>query len=341
MPSFEGIVGFSTGAIAKGDFRKALNSLRKNNVRAVELSALREHELPALMSCLTQLDLSGFGYVSVHAPTKFVELREARVIELLKPAVDLRLPIVVHPDSIQSLELWNSIGPLLLIENMDKRKASGRTVSELKFVFESLPEAGLCFDVAHARQVDPSMIESAQMLRTFQDRLREVHVSGVTTRSIHGPISAAARFAYVSIADLIPMTVPIILESPIEEPMIQEEINFARGTFFPFERLRTDIDDVLDLKSPPLRRVQAENFLKILQMTNSCLSDCEDVIRQLPTGEAFRSGGVFVSARDLLAKLSEEDKQKLKQHLYDRVKNLAREYPDLRSEFREQFASVD
>jgi hypothetical protein len=341
MPSSERIIGFSTGAIAKGDFRQALTLLRNALVGAVELSALREHELPELMASLLQLDLSRFSYVSVHAPTKFNELREEDVVQLLKAAVDLRLSIIVHPDTIQSPKLWRSIGRLLLIENMDKRKHMGRTVSELRVVFEALPEAGLCFDVAHARQVDPSMIESAQMLREFHDRLREVHASGVTTRSFHGPISTAARLAFGSIAHLIPETVPIILESPIDKSMIQEEIKFARSTFFPFERLCTDIDDVFDLKSPPLRRVQAENFLSILQMTNSCLSDFEDVINHLPTGEAFRLGGVFVGASDLLATLSEDKRYELKRHLLDRVRKLARDCPDLKSKFREQFSSVD
>lgn len=206
-------------------------------------------------------------------------------------------------------------------------------------MLDDLPEAGLCFDVAHARQVDPSMIESLQMLREFQGRLGEVHASGVTTRSIHGPISDAARFAYGGIADLIPETVPIILESPVDGLMIREEINFARTAFsLWFDRLRADIDDVLDLKIPVL---QAENFFKILQMTNSRLSDFETVISNLPSGGAFRPGGAFLSARDLLGKLSEEQKYELKQHLFGRVREIAQEYPDLRSKFHEQFASVE
>jgi hypothetical protein len=342
MPFSDRKIGFSTGAIAKGDFRVAIDVLKRANVRAIELSALREHELPELARSLPDLDLSEFEYVSVHAPTNFKDLQERDVVQLLEAAASRQLLIVVHPDTIRRTDIWKPFGAFLLIENMDKRKPIGRTASELRVIFDSLPEAGFCFDVAHARQVDPSMIESAQILNAFADRLREVHASGVTTRSIHGLISAAASSAYGSIAHLIPQGVPVILESPVDQPMIQSEINFARTAFSPwFEKLRTDIDDVLDLKVEALRRTQVENFLKLLRMTHVKFSDFENVISHLPTGGAFNSGDILFSARDLLSRLSEDQKTQLKLYLFDRLRGLAQEYPDLKSEFREQFASVE
>ena len=42
-------VGFSTGALARGDFRRALQMLAGKNVSAVELSALRQDELMPLV----------------------------------------------------------------------------------------------------------------------------------------------------------------------------------------------------------------------------------------------------------------------------------------------------
>ncbi len=38
-------IGFSTGSLAKGDFRFAIKVLSKSNANVVELSALRESEL--------------------------------------------------------------------------------------------------------------------------------------------------------------------------------------------------------------------------------------------------------------------------------------------------------
>ena len=342
MVSSERLIGFSTGALARGDFRRALGMLAKARVPAIELSALREQELPQLSTSLSNLNLRDFAYVSVHAPTSLNDLTESAVLQLLEPAVARQIPVIVHPDAIRSFALWKRLGRLLLIENMDKRKATGRTASELATVFEELPEAGLCFDVAHARQVDPSMTESAQILGTFGSRLREVHASGVTTRSTHGLISTVASAAYSDIAALIPATVPVILESPVEESMIQREIDFARDAFSPWlGRLCTEIDDVLDLKVQALRRSQAKNFLNVLRMTNVRATDFENVIGHLPTGSAFRPGEVFSSAQDLLSMLSEVQKLRLKAHLFARFKEIAREYPDLKTEFGEQFAGVD
>ena len=56
-------IGFSTGALARNDFRRALQMLTGKNVSAVELSALRQDELVPLVEQLDHLDLSPFKYV--------------------------------------------------------------------------------------------------------------------------------------------------------------------------------------------------------------------------------------------------------------------------------------
>jgi hypothetical protein len=56
-------IGFSTGALARNDFRKALQMLAGKKVSAVELSALRQDELVPLVEQLDSLDLSPFKYV--------------------------------------------------------------------------------------------------------------------------------------------------------------------------------------------------------------------------------------------------------------------------------------
>ncbi|MGI0084760.1 MAG: hypothetical protein ACREBQ_06730, partial [Nitrososphaerales archaeon] len=63
-------IGFSTGALAYGDFRRALDILQGKRIAAIELSALRETELAPLIGALDSLDLSAFTYISVHAPSK-------------------------------------------------------------------------------------------------------------------------------------------------------------------------------------------------------------------------------------------------------------------------------
>jgi hypothetical protein len=73
-------IGFSTGALAKGDFHAGLSLQQKRpGFLAVELSALRDHELPSLVAAAAHLDLDSFAYVSVHAPSKLSTLTEADV----------------------------------------------------------------------------------------------------------------------------------------------------------------------------------------------------------------------------------------------------------------------
>ena len=221
-------IGFSTGALAYGDFRHGLQILLDLQNRAVELSALREKELVPLVESLDSLDLSCFQYVSFHAPSKFEKEREKEVVNLLGKVALRGIPIVLHPDAIHEVSAWRSFGSLLLIENMDKRNSIGRTEHELSEVFAALPEAGLCFDMGHCRQVDPTMNESYLILKRFNNRLRQLHVSEVNSRSTHDPLSQASMCAFEKVAYLIPEKVPVILESPVESSDVEAEIEKAR-----------------------------------------------------------------------------------------------------------------
>jgi hypothetical protein len=222
-------IGFSTGAIARGDFRRALGLLIAQHLDIVELSALRVDELDPLVAALPALDLSSFTFVSVHAPSRFELSDECAIVESLNNIAG-DLPIVVHPDVLFTPDLWSHFGSRLLIENMDKRKPVGRTVTELIPFFTALPEARFCFDVGHARQVDPSMTESVLLLREFGSRLAEVHISEVNTSSRHDPISTSAVRAFQSVSRYIPDATPIVIESLIDQGQsdVLTEVRSAR-----------------------------------------------------------------------------------------------------------------
>lgn len=228
-------VGFSTGALARGDFRRGLGMVADNGASVVELSALRDHELPALMRVLVELDLTAFTYVSVHAPSRFRELREAVVIELLTKCIDLEIPVVLHPDAMSDVAGWEQFGELLCIENMDNRKPKGRTRDELAPFFEKLPAARFCLDLAHARQVDGTMTAAREMLRSFGDRLGQIHMSEIDSAGRHYGLSRASVRSFRRIARLIPETTPIILESPVTENELHEELMLARLALTPTE----------------------------------------------------------------------------------------------------------
>ena len=219
------VVGFSTGSLALHNFRLGLKMVRGQPASAIELSALREDELPPLITELESLNLRQFSYVSVHAPSALYKLTEAELLDALHPVVDRRWPIVVHPDVITDFAKWRKLGDLVCIENMDKRKRVGRTASELAPFFRELPNARLCFDIGHARQIDPTMCEAGLILDSFASRMRQIHLSLVNSSSVHEPLNYESILAYRRVAHLIPRDVPIILETPVGVERIAAELS--------------------------------------------------------------------------------------------------------------------
>ena len=210
-------MGFSTGAIARGDFRLALRLLRSHDIDIIELSALRFEELAPLLAAMPDLGLKHYSFVSVHAPSSFDLEFESSVIDQLYSLTQRGYPVIVHPNVIFKPVSWRVLGRNLLVENMDRRKPIGRTVGEMQQIFDLLPDARFCFDIGHARQVDPSMTEAWLLLHTFASRLAEVHISEVNTSSRHDPISRNAVTAFRTVAPHIPEHVPIILEALIDK----------------------------------------------------------------------------------------------------------------------------
>ena len=220
-------IGFSTGALARGDFRASLQMLAGKNASAVEMSALRQDELAPLVDELDRLDLSQFKYVSFHAPSSMEPAFEATALRLLEQVARRGWAIIVHPNAMHQPHEWARLGNSLCIENMDKRKPIGQTASDLAEIFKGLPEATFCFDIGHARQVDPTMSEASAILQSLGGRLRQLHVSEVNTQSRHNALSCESILAFHKVAHLIPQDVPVILESRVEEAEINEEIQIA------------------------------------------------------------------------------------------------------------------
>lgn len=220
-------IGFSTGSLALSDFRRAIQMLARMPVTAIELSALRLAELGPLVDALDELPLAQFSYVSFHAPSAFAASEEENVTKQLQAVAARGWPIVIHPDTVHDPRLWSKFGELACIENMDKRKPAGTTSAQLAEVFDRLPDASFCFDVGHARQIDPSMCEAARMLRAHGRRLRQLHVSDVNSASGHERLNVESMMAFRRIAHLIPENVPFILETPVSEGDILGEMNRA------------------------------------------------------------------------------------------------------------------
>ena len=227
-------IGYSTGALAYSDFRKALQILAQTTATAVELSALRQNELGPLVEAVGRLSLHQFHHVSFHLPSYIDSGFELQLLDFVD-----RLPqewlLVTHPNIITSWERWDRLGERVCIENMDKRKPIGQTAGQLRAIFERLPNATFCFDLGHAHQIDPTMGEAVLILDECGDRLRQLHVSEVNSESKHDPISLDSALSFSIVSHLILKHIPLILESRLSPPseppsaqQVEHEMEAAR-----------------------------------------------------------------------------------------------------------------
>lgn len=198
----------------RGDWAALVARSAASSTLAVELSALSQEELPGLTDFLRADPSMPFHYVSVHAPSKGLDANEGERVRALVELPARVRAIVAHPDTMQDLEMWSALGRRLVIENMDSRKASGQTATELAEVFDALPQAGLCFDIAHAKDVDPSLQGGHEILDCFADRLRHVHLSSLDVNSHHVPLTDGDTDLFTDLLQRC-RDVPWILEAPL------------------------------------------------------------------------------------------------------------------------------
>ena len=140
-------IGFSTGALAKGDFRQGI-SLQEDHTNAIELSSLRESELDALIEAIPTLNLCKFEYVSFHAPSHRVNLSEQELVDRLKIVADDACSIrniIVHPDLIQSPSLWKPLGDCIVLENMGPTQIGRAYHKRAATVFRQLARRSILF----------------------------------------------------------------------------------------------------------------------------------------------------------------------------------------------------
>ena len=204
--------GYMTGS--RGDWPAMVAEALELSPFAAELAALSEGELPGLEEYLASRPELPFEYLSVHAPVKHLRMPEAELVRRLTRIAPLVDGIVVHPDAMDDPRAYRSLGSCLVLENMDARKAIGRTVAELAPYFAALPEAGFCLDVAHVLSVDPTMDAGEGLLDAFAGRLRHLHVSSVDEACRHVPLTVGHETRYGELLRRCP-DVPWILEAPL------------------------------------------------------------------------------------------------------------------------------
>lgn len=208
-------VGVSTGFMneLRGDWGGQVSQAWAASPFAVELSALSEVELAPLLDYLTGRPRLPFRYLSVHGPSKGRELDEAELVAQLCDLAEWCDGIVMHPDTMVDVDRYLALGRTLLIENMDARKESGRTPDELAPLFAELPEAGFCFDIAHAWSIDRGMSVADELLDAFRGRLRHIHLSSLSEYLHHVGLTQEHEELFGPTLERC-VDVPWILEAP-------------------------------------------------------------------------------------------------------------------------------
>lgn len=200
----------------RGDWPAQVNQAWELSPFAIELSALAEEELDGLAGYLGRRPGLPFRYLSVHGPSKGRVLPERALVAKLKGLSALVDGIVMHPDTIEDPALYRVLGRKLVVENMDARKEDGRSVDELARWFTDLPEAGFCFDVAHAWSIDETMAAGSELLDALRSRLRHLHVSSLSPELHHEPLTEEHEELFKPLLQRC-LDVPWILEAPPRE----------------------------------------------------------------------------------------------------------------------------
>jgi hypothetical protein len=208
-------VGASTGYMEslRGSWEAQVAEAIGLSPFAVELSALAEDELDSLIAYMGPRPKLPFRYLSIHGPSKARRLSEEKLVARLLRLAPEADAIVMHPDTIVDPLWYRPLGRKLVLENMDSRKTSGRTADELQPLFDELPNAGFCFDIAHAWSIDPDMGLGGELLDAFGQRLRHLHISSLSPNSHHLPLSAEDEHRFHPLLARC-LDMPWILEAP-------------------------------------------------------------------------------------------------------------------------------
>jgi hypothetical protein len=209
-------VGASTGYMSelRDDWDAQVAAARAISPSVVELSALSEKQLAGLRRFLGARPRLPFRYLSVHGPAKDRQLAEDDLVSLLSEMSRRVDAIVMHPDTLDRPDRYRKLRAKLAIENVDVRKRTGRTVGELVSIFDELPEAGFCFDVAHAWSIDPDMSVANELVENLGDRLRHVHLSSLSPELHHVPLTGTDEELFGPVLERC-VGVPWILEAPL------------------------------------------------------------------------------------------------------------------------------
>ena len=176
-----------------GSSEDLANNLKKAltlSNEAVELSFTSLHKVTSSQEVIDLFN--EFKYKSIHLPVVeqignnkiFLEYPDSKLNDTLKvidSIIDKSSPntVLIHPDQVSDFSWAKSkYGKMLAFENMDADKKFGKTIEDMKKVFDLCPDAKWVFDVNHIYTNDNTMETAKDFYNVFKDRLTHYHLSG-------------------------------------------------------------------------------------------------------------------------------------------------------------------
>lgn len=177
------------------------------------------------------IDLSGFSFISIHAPR--IEYKNnamsKEILEKLKQiCLDRKIDnVVFHTDWITDWDIFNEYRDIpISIENIDERGKKGRFIKDIKPILDKY-NFGLTLDLQHCFCNDETMELAKEFQEVFKNNIVEYHISGFDEKLLHYPLFKTRQDEIIK--SLKYKNIPIIIESAFDnlnEPV--EELKYIK-----------------------------------------------------------------------------------------------------------------
>ncbi|MFH0856930.1 MAG: hypothetical protein V1860_03465 [bacterium] len=228
------IIGFCNGIFYRikninGRFSKeTIERCKIGN--AIELHLADEWMVDYLLEH-QNIDLSGFSFISIHAP-RIEYKNNATSKEILEKLNQICLDrkidnVVFHTNLIIDGNIFNEYPDIpISIENVDERGKNGRFVKDIKPILDKY-NFGLTLDLQHCFCNDKTMGLAKEFQEIFKDKIVEYHISGFDEKLLHYPLFKTRQDEIIK--SLRYKNIPIIIESAFDdlnEPV--EELKYIK-----------------------------------------------------------------------------------------------------------------
>lgn len=227
-------VGFSHGALYKIHDVYSMQNIQlfeNCGCTAIEINFHRVQEAYNFNKIVPFI--KNFQYVSMHAPCDCRYGNNVKTRALLKLIESMSLEInaelvVVHPDLVDDWTVFDNLQVSWAIENMDERKDCYKNVADLQQFLNHYHNWGLVLDLGHANVNDKTMVLADDIIKNFQNKIKEIHLSGYKT--FHDPLYQTRQVEIIERCKQL--EVPIIIESTFAlndgVEGVQKEFNYIR-----------------------------------------------------------------------------------------------------------------